>query len=79
MSKKELGEINDGLKFGCKPLNLDNWSIEVNDDVVEKVEQDVAQEAALRNWMKEWADLAKDCAKKQDAEYRDELQCRWTD
>ena len=51
--------MNDELELGCKPLNLDNWSITVNEDVVEKVEQ----EAALRNWMKEWGDLAKDCAK----------------
>ena len=54
-----MGEMNDELELGCKPLNLDNWSITVNEDVVEKVEQ----EAALRNWMKEWGDLAKDCAK----------------
>ena len=54
-----MGEMNDELELGCKPLNLDNWSITVNEDVVEKV----AQEAALRNWMKEWGDLAKDCAK----------------
>ena len=46
-------------ELGYKPLNLDNWSIEFNEDVVEKV----AQEAALYNWMKEWSDLAKDCAK----------------
>ena len=52
-----MGEMNDELR--CKPLNLDNWSIEVNEDVVEKVEQ----EAALRNWMKEWSDLTKECAK----------------
>lgn len=56
-----MDEMNDGLEY--KLLNLDNWSVEVNEDVVEKVEQNVAQEAALRNWMKEWGDLAKDCAK----------------
>lgn len=49
--------MNDGLEY--KPLNLDNWSVEVNGDVVEKGEQDVA----LHNWMKEWSDLAKDCSK----------------
>ena len=54
-----MGEMNDELELGCKPLNLDNWSITVNEDVVEKVEQ----EAALYNWMKGWSDLAKDCAK----------------
>ena len=54
-----MGETNDELELGCKPLNLDNWSINFNEYVVEKVEQ----EAALRNWMKEWGDLAKDCAK----------------
>lgn len=59
----ETREMNDGLELGCKPLNLDNWSVEVNGDVVEKVEQEAAQEAALRNWMNEWGDLAKDCAK----------------
>ena len=53
-----MGENNE-LELGCKPLNLDNWSIEFNEDVVEKV----AQEAALYNWMKGWSDLAKDCAK----------------
>lgn len=53
----KMGEMNNG--FENESLNLDNWSITVNDDVVEKVEQD----AALHNWMKEWADLAKDCAK----------------
>ena len=52
-----MGEMDNGLEY--KPLNLDNWTVEVNEDVVEKV----AQEAALRNWMKEWGDLAKDCAK----------------
>ena len=52
-----MGEMNNEL--GYKPLNLDNWSVEFNEDVVEKV----AQEAALYNWMKEWSDLAKDCAK----------------
>ena len=51
-----MGENNG---FGNESLNLDNWSITVNDDVVEKVEQ----EAALRNWMKEWGNLAKDCTK----------------
>ena len=54
-----MGEMDNELELGCKPLNLDNWSIEFNEDVVEKV----AQEAALYNWMKEWSDLAKDCAK----------------
>ena len=55
-----MGEMNNELELGCsKPLNLDNWSIEFNEDVVEKV----AQEAALYNWVKEWSDLAKDCAK----------------
>ena len=58
-----MGEMNDELELGCKPLNLDNWSVEVNEDVVEKIEQDVTQEAALHNWMKEWGNLAKDCAK----------------
>ena len=52
-----MGETDNGL--GYEPLNLENWSIEVNGDVVEKGEQDVA----LRNWMKEWSDLTKDCAK----------------
>ena len=52
-----MGEMNDDL--GYETLNLDNWSVEFNEDVVEKV----AQEAALYNWMKEWSDLAKDCAK----------------
>ena len=54
-----MGEMDDG--FGNKPLNSDNWScsIEVDDDVVEKVDQ----EAVLHNWMKEWGDLDKDCAK----------------
>ena len=51
-----MGENNE-LEY--ETLNLDNWSIEFNEDVVEKV----AQEAALYNWMKEWSDLAKDCAK----------------
>ena len=54
-----MGEMNNELELGYKPLNLDNWSIEFNEDVVEKV----AQESALYNWMKEWSDLAKDCAK----------------
>ena len=54
-----MGEMDNELELGCKPLNLDNWSIEFNEDVIEKV----AQEAALYNWMKEWSDLAKDCAK----------------
>ena len=54
----KMGENN---AFGVKPLNSDNWScsIEVDDDVVEKVEQ----EAVLHNWMKEWSALDKDCAK----------------
>ena len=47
-----MGEMNDELELGCKPLNLDNWSITVNEDIVEKVEQEAAQEAALYNWMK---------------------------
>ena len=50
----KMVEMNNG--FGYEPLNFDNWSIEFNEDVVEKVEQ----EAALYNWMKEWEDLAKD-------------------
>ena len=54
-----MGEMDNELELGCKPLNLDNWSIEFNEDIVEKV----AQEAALYNWMKEWGDLTKDCAK----------------
>ena len=54
-----MGEMDNELELGCKSLNLDNWSIEFNEDVVEKV----AQEAALYNWMKGWSDLAKDCAK----------------
>ena len=54
-----MGEMDNELELGCKPLNLDNWSIEFNEDVVEKV----AQESALYNWMKVWSDLAKDCAK----------------
>ena len=54
-----MGEMDNELEMGCESLNLENWSIEFNEDAVEKVEQ----EAALRNWMKEWADLAKDCAK----------------
>ena len=53
----KMGEMNNELEY--ETLNLDNWSIEFNEDVVEKV----AQEAALYNWMKEWSDLAKDCAK----------------
>ena len=55
-----MGENNE-LGLGCEPLNSDNWScsIEVDDDVVEKAEQ----EAVLHNWMKEWGNLAKDCAK----------------
>ena len=52
-----MGETDNEL--GYEPLNLDNWSIKVNEDVVENVEQ----EAALHNWMKEWGNLAKDCAK----------------
>ena len=54
----KMGENNE-LGLGCESLNLDNWSIEANGDDVGKVEQ----EAALRNWMKEWGNLAKDCAK----------------
>ena len=54
-----MGEMDNELELGYETLNLDNWSIEFNEDVVEKV----AQEAALYNWMKEWSDLAKDCAK----------------
>ena len=57
----KMGETDNEL--GCEPLNFNNWSVEVNGDVVEKVEQETAQEAALRNWMKDWGDLAKDCAK----------------
>ena len=53
-----MGETDNEL--GCEPLNFNNWSVEVNGDVVEKVEQETAQEAALRNWMKEWSDLATD-------------------
>ena len=52
-----MGETDNGL--GNKPLNSDNCSIEVNDDVVEKVEQEVT----LHNWMKDQSDLTKDCAK----------------
>lgn len=52
-----MGEMDNEL--GYEPLNLDNWCIEVNGDVVEKAEQEVA----LHNWMKEWGNLAKDCAK----------------
>ena len=52
-----MGEMDNG--FGNKPLNSDNWSVEVNGDVVEKGEQ----EAVPHNWMKELADLDKDCAK----------------
>ena len=52
-----MGETDNGL--GCETLNLENWSIKVNGDVVEKVDQEVA----LHNWMKEWSDLAKDCSK----------------
>ena len=54
-----MGETDNSFGFGCESLNLDNWSIEVNGDVVENDEQ----ETALRNWMKEWSDLTKDCAK----------------
>lgn len=54
-----MGETDNELELGCESLNLENWSIEVNGDVVEKGEQDVA----LRNWMKEWGNLTKDCAK----------------
>lgn len=55
-----MGENNE-LGLGNKPLNSDNWSIEVNvnDDVVENGEQEVT----LHNWMKEWSDLTKDCSK----------------
>ena len=49
-----MGENNE-LGLGCESLNLENWSIEVNGDVVEKVEQEVA----LNNWMKEWGNLTK--------------------
>lgn len=52
-----MGEMDNG--FGNESLNLDNWSAVANENVVEKVEQ----ELALHNWMKEWGDLAKDCAK----------------
>lgn len=52
-----MGDMDNEL--GCESLNLDNWTVEINEDVVEKVDQ----EAALRNWMKEWSDLTKDCAK----------------
>ena len=60
-----MGEMDNELELGCKPLNLDNWSIEFNEDIVENenVVEKVAQEAALYNWVKEWSDLAKDCAK----------------
>ena len=60
-----MGEMDNELELGCKSLNLDNWSIEFNEDIVENenVVEKVAQEAALYNWMKEWSDLAKDCAK----------------
>ena len=56
----KMGENNE-LGLGCEPLNSDNLSIEVNvnEENVEKVEQ----EAALHNWMKDWGDLTKDCAK----------------
>ena len=53
----KMGETDNGL--GCETLNLENWSIKVNGDVVEKVDQEVA----LHNWMKEWGNLTKDCAK----------------
>ena len=49
--------MNNGLVY--EPLNFDNWSINFNEDAVEKAEQDIA----LYNWMKEWADLAKDVKK----------------
>ena len=51
--------MNDG--FWGKPLNSDNWSVEVtvNEEDVERVEQ----KAVLHNWMKEWSDLTKECAK----------------
>ena len=50
-----MGENNE-LGLGCESLNLENWSVEFNEDVVEKTEQEVA----LHNWMKEWSDLTKD-------------------
>ena len=55
-----MGENNE-LGLGCEPLNSDNWSTEVNvnEEDVEKVEQEVA----LNNWMKEWGDLTKECVK----------------
>lgn len=53
-----MGENNE-LGLGYEPLNSDNWSTEVNGDVVENGEQEVV----LHNWMKEWSDLTKDCAK----------------
>ena len=52
-----MGEMNNGFEY--EPLKFDNWSINFNEDVVEKVEQN----AALLNWMKEWGDLAKDSNK----------------
>ena len=52
-----MGEMNNGLVY--EPLNFDNWTISFNEDAVEKAEQDIA----LCNWMKEWADLAKDVKK----------------
>ena len=57
-----MGENNE-LEY--ETLNLDNWSIEFNEDIVESedVVEKVAQKAALYNWMKGWSDLAKDCEK----------------
>lgn len=55
----KMGETDNELELGRESLNFENWSVEVNGDVVEKVEQDVA----LHNWMKDWGDLAKDCSK----------------
>lgn len=54
-----MGETDNCL--GKKHLNLDNWSVEVN--VNEEVVENVEQEVAFHNWMKEWDDLTKDCAK----------------
>ena len=55
-----MGENNE-LELGYEPLNSDNWSTEVNvnEEDVEKGEQ----EDVLHNWMMEWGDLDKDCAK----------------
>ena len=52
-----MGENNE-LWLGYEPLNSDNWSTEVNGDVVENGEQEVV----LNNWMNEWGNLTKDCA-----------------